>query len=131
MDAGEVIGTVAAVVVGGVLVWAGFAKLRAGALWVRQADAMGVGHRLAAPVPWAEIVVGVTLATRIASPWPAVAAGVLLVVFTGLLLLRLADGSRTPCPCFGARSNRPLGAVDVFRNVLLLALVLVTLIGAS
>ena len=95
------------------LVWAGFLKLRDPRGWLRQAADMGVGRTLSTVVPWVEIVVGASLAAGLLMPWPAVAAGVLLVAFTVVIALRIADGSRPPVRCFGARSQRPLGAIDL------------------
>ena len=63
-------------------------------------------------------------------PWPAVVALAILVVFTLVIARRLLDGSRPPCACFGSRSNRPLGAVHVVRNVALMALAAVAAVWA-
>lgn len=126
----ELAADAARVIVGGLFVLAAFTKLRDGFGWIRQASDMGVGHRLATIVPWVEVLVGSALAIGLFLPWTALAAGVLLVAFTAIIALRIADGSRPPCACFGARSQRPLGARDVVRNVALLALVVVAALGA-
>lgn len=117
-----VAGTTAAVVVGAVLAWAGLLKLLAGAGWVKQAGDMGIDYRIAAVVPYVELTLGVSMAVQLVAPWSAVAAGCLLIVFTVLIGLRLADGSRPPCACFGIRSTRPLGHLDLVRNVVLIGL---------
>ncbi len=119
----EIIGLIAGLIVGASLISAGALKLLAGAGWPKQAADMGVGRSVAAVVPWVELVLGVGTAARVFRPWPAVAAGLLLVAFTVLIVLRLLDGSRPPCACFGSRSDRPLGATHLVRNVALLALV--------
>ena len=54
----------------------------------------------------------------------AVAAAALLGAFTVLLVVRLAQGRRPPCACFGAWSTRPVGFGSVARNVVLIALAL-------
>jgi uncharacterized membrane protein YphA (DoxX/SURF4 family) len=118
----SVVATIAAVVVGAALVAAGVFKLMDGPAWPKQAADMGVAAPIARVVPFVEIVIGVLLILPVFRPWPAIAAIVLLVVFTMVILRRLLDGSRPPCACFGSRSNRPLGPIHVLRNVILLAL---------
>ena len=86
---------------------------------------MGVVRPIAVVVPWVEIVVGVALAAQLFEPWPALAAIVLLIGFTVVIVRRLLDGSRPPCACFGSRSTRPLGAYHVARNGGLLVLAIV------
>jgi hypothetical protein len=58
-------------------------------------------------------------------PVVALAAGAMLLVFTVLLVVRLAQGRRPPCACFGAWSTRPVGPGSVVRNVVLIALALI------
>ena len=126
----DVVGIVAGVVVGLALIWAGVMKLTVGPLWLKQAADMGVARLVAQVVPYVEIGLGVLLAVQLFRPWPAVAALLLLVAFTVVIVLRLLDGSRPPCACFGARSTRPLGAYHVARNLGLLAIALVAVIWA-
>lgn len=83
---------------------------------------MGVGRTVAMVVPWIELVIGLLVFAGTFSPWPSIAAGCLVVAFTVLIVLRIRDGSRPPCACFGARSSRPIGAAHVIRNVILLGL---------
>jgi hypothetical protein len=123
-----VVGIVAGVVVGLALVWAGVSKLIVGPLWAKQAADMGVARRVALVVPYVEIGVGALLAAQLFKPWPAIAAFALLVAFTVVIVLRLLDGSRPPCACFGTRSTRPLGAYHVVRNLGLLAVTLAAVI---
>jgi len=125
-----VVGIVAGVVVGLALIWAGVMKLAVGPLWLKQAADMGVARPVAQVVPYVEIGLGVLLTVQLFRPWPAVAALLLLVAFTVVIVLRLLDGSRPPCACFGARSTRPLGAYHVARNLGLLAIALVAVIWA-
>jgi uncharacterized membrane protein YphA (DoxX/SURF4 family) len=126
----EVVGTLAAVVVGVAFVAAGVFKLADGPAWPRQAADMGVGRSIAVVVPWVEIVIGAVLAAQLLEPWPAIAAVLLLVAFTVVIGLRLRDGSRPPCACFGSRSQRPLGAYHVARNVGLLVLAVIAAVWA-
>ncbi len=124
----NVVGIVAGVVVGLAFLAAGGFKLADGPAWPKQAADMGVGRPLALVVPWVELAVGAALVTQLVRPWPAVVALAILVVFTLVIVRRLLDGSRPPCACFGSRSDRPLGAVHVIRNLALLALAAVAVI---
>ncbi|MFZ9705151.1 MAG: MauE/DoxX family redox-associated membrane protein [Ilumatobacteraceae bacterium] len=118
----------AAVVVGASFVYAGVSKLLMGREWPRAAARLGVPTWLAALVVPAEVVIGlgVIVADRLRQGF-IVAAGVLLVAFTALLLWHLRSDSPPPCACFGASKQRPIAARDVVRNVVLLVLVLVAL----
>jgi hypothetical protein len=50
---------------------------------------------------------------------------VLLAAFTALLAWHLRADERPPCACFGGSSQRPIGARDIVRNIVLLVLVVV------
>jgi hypothetical protein len=123
----EVVGIVAAVVVGAALIWAGVLKLIEGPAWLKQAADMGVSRAVAVAVPYVELLVGVPLAAQLLQPWPAVAAIGLLGVYTVLIVRRISDGSRPPCACFGSKSKRPLGMYHVARNLCLVGIALVAL----
>ena len=110
-------GIAAAALVAGVLLLAGVLKLARPREWRTQAAGLGVPGRAAAVVPFVEIAIGAALLVqwqRHALAWAAVA---LFVMFTTLIGLRLAQGQRPPCACFGALSSRPIGAGHVARNV--------------
>lgn len=57
-------------------------------------------------------------------------AVLLLLAFTGAIVLTLRQGIRKACKCFGA-SSTPLGRAHVVRNVLLLALAVAGLAAAT
>jgi uncharacterized membrane protein YphA (DoxX/SURF4 family) len=124
----DTVGLVAGVIVGIVLVAAGVLKLVEGPGWLKQAADMDVSRSVAMVVPYIEIVLGVLVAIQVFTPWPAVAALGLFVVFTVVIVRRIRDGSRPPCACFGSRSKRPLGAYHVVRNLVLVALAVVAVI---
>jgi uncharacterized membrane protein YphA (DoxX/SURF4 family) len=118
------VAVVAGVVLGAVLLLSGAAKLAAGPQWAAQAAALG-SPAVAVPVlPWVEIGLGALLVTGVWRPVVAMAAAVLLGAFTVLLVLRLVQGRRPPCACFGPWSTRPVGFGSVARNVVLIALAL-------
>jgi uncharacterized membrane protein YphA (DoxX/SURF4 family) len=126
----DVVGLVAGVVLGLIFIAAGVLKLVAGPDWLKQAADMEVSRPLAIAVPYVEIVVGVLLVTQLFTPWPAVVAVLMLLVFTTVIIRRIRDGSRPPCGCFGSKSKRPLGAYHLVRNLLFLSLALVAALAA-
>jgi len=108
---------------------AGAAKVASGPLWAQQAEAIGAPRVAVAVVPPLEIVLGALLCTRVAPAVVAVMALALLAMFTTLIMVRLAQGKRPPCACFGSWSARPLGWRHLLRNGVLMALAVVVLIG--
>lgn len=118
----------AAVVVGVALLLAGALKL-ASPLWPAQARELGVPGFGARVVPWVEIAVGSLVAARFEPPVMGLIAAGLLTAFTTLLVVRLAQGRRPPCACFGTRSARAIGPGSVLRNVVLIALAVVAAFG--
>ena len=121
---------VAAVVLGAVLLLSGAAKLAAGPRWAAQASALGSPAIAVPVVPWLEVALGALLITGVWRPAVALAAAAMLAVFTALLVVRLAQGRRPPCACFGAWSTRPVGPGSVLRNLVLIGLALAVTIWA-
>ena len=101
---------------------AAVSKLAQPALWRSQADGLGVPWRLAIVVPYVEATLGALLLVQVqrhAVAWIAVA---LFGAFTALLALRLAQGKRPPCACFGSLSSKPIGPGHLVRNALFICL---------
>ena len=117
----------AATALGVVFVGAGVSKAVMGTAWTSQAQRLGTPRRVAAAVPWIEIVVGAAVAARLAIPWSAIAALALLTAFTAVLVARLASGDHPPCACFGAWSTRPLSWWHVVRNGAMMALAVIAI----
>jgi uncharacterized membrane protein YphA (DoxX/SURF4 family) len=111
-----VIVTLCTAVLGGVFLVAAATKVAAGARWKRQAAELGAPASLAVVLPWVELVLGALLVTQVAIRWAAAAALLLLVAFSAFLVVRLRQGRRPPCACFGGWSSRPLGWGHVARN---------------
>ena len=84
-----------------VLLVAGIAK-RADRGWPQDAAALGTPAWAIPVLPWFEMLLGAVLVSGLARPAAAALAGVVLLAFTGLLVLNLARGRRPPCACFGA-----------------------------
>lgn len=118
----DTVSLVASIVLGAAFVVAGASKLAAGRSWPEQARELGAPAWSVGVVPWLEIVLGAALVAQLAPRPAAVVAFGLLAVFTVLIGVRLREGRRPPCACFGAWSAKPLGPGHVVRNVGLMAL---------
>jgi uncharacterized membrane protein YphA (DoxX/SURF4 family) len=114
----------AGALVGIVLVAAGVAKLTSRG-WPGQADALGAPSWAIRVTPFVEIAIGAALVAGV--DYAAVAAIVLLVAFTLLLVRALERGVKAPCACFGALRTRPVTWWSVARNVALIALAIFSL----
>jgi uncharacterized membrane protein YphA (DoxX/SURF4 family) len=121
------IASIASLLVGAAFVVAGGSKLAAGELWPSQARELGAPSVTISVVPWAELCVGAALVAGLVRPVAAVAALVMLVAFTALIGLRLAEGKRPACACFGAWSATPIGPMHLVRNGVLIVLAVVAL----
>jgi len=119
----------AGLVLGITFLAAGASKIASGSLWAQQAHAIGAPRVAVAVVPPLEIVLGALLCARVAPVVVAVMALALLAMFTALITVRLTQGKRPPCACFGSWSARPLGWRHLLRNGVLIALAVVVLIG--
>lgn len=71
-------------------------------------------------VPAAEVAVAVLLV--VVPAWGGMVAFALLAGFTAYLAGLVRSGRQVPCACFGATSDRPIGARQLARNAVLLAL---------
>ncbi|MGZ4671583.1 MAG: MauE/DoxX family redox-associated membrane protein [Ilumatobacteraceae bacterium] len=109
-------------VLGAVFLLSGVLKVSAPLQWRAQSAGLGVARPVAAAIPFVEVVVGALLVTQVARRVVALVAAALLVSFTTLLVLRMAQGRRPPCACFGAWTAKPIGWRNVVRNAVLLGL---------
>lgn len=121
----EIIVWICSAIVGAVFVFAGVTKWAIGPEWLMQARDLGVPRIVVKIVPWLEIAVGLGLIGRVFSGVVNIAALIMLVTFTALIIGQLLRGRRPPCACFGRRSTRPIGWSNVTRNMVLIALILV------
>ena len=125
----DAVAVVASVALGVSFLFAGGSKVAAGPAWPQQARDLGAPAWVVPVLPWLEIVLGAALVTQLWRTAAALLAAALLAVFTGLIVVRLAQGRRPPCACFGAWSAKPLGPGHVVRNVVLIALAIVAALG--
>jgi uncharacterized membrane protein YphA (DoxX/SURF4 family) len=121
---------VASVLLGAVFVVAGVLKLSAPGQWRTQSADLGVPGAVAAALPIVELVVGALLIAQVARRAVAIVAALLLLAFTVVLVVRLVQGRRPPCACFGALSARPIGWGNVVRNGVLIVVAAVVAIGS-
>jgi uncharacterized membrane protein YphA (DoxX/SURF4 family) len=115
------LGVAAAVVVAGVLLVSGIAKLASPREWRTQSAGLGVSRPIAEIVPYVELVIGALLLVQWQRHLVAWFAVGLLCAFTVLIAVRLAQGQRPPCACFGSWSSRPIGVGHLVRNVVFIA----------
>jgi ascorbate-specific PTS system EIIC-type component UlaA len=125
----EVVGTVAAVLVGLVLLVAGASKLANLRKWASDAAGLGVRGPIAAIVPYVEIALAGVLISTLNRTVAAAAAALLFIVFTALLVVLLRRGQRPPCACFGALRASPIGWGHVARNTGFIALAIVAAVA--
>jgi hypothetical protein len=124
-----VVGAIAAVVLGAVFLVAAVAKLAHPAQWRAEATELVLTRptehvRLFDVVPAVEATLGALLVVQWHREVIAAVAAMVLVSFSALLVVRLAQGRRPPCACFGALRARPIGWGSVARNAVLIALAL-------
>jgi uncharacterized membrane protein YphA (DoxX/SURF4 family) len=116
----EAVAASTALLLAGVLAWAAVGKLRDPAGTREGFDRLGLPApgALARAVPVAELAVAGLLV--VAPPWGGTAAFVLLAGFTAYLVDLVRSGRSVPCGCFGSSGQRPVSAVELVRNGLLL-----------
>ncbi len=108
-----------------VFLGSGIAKLSVRG-WARDtATALKLPFLVTQSTPLVELLVGAGLVAGVRLV-PVAALG-LLIAYTGVLLVALAnaDGDAPPCACFG-RTAKPITWLTVARNAALIAIALVT-----
>lgn len=91
--------------------------------------------RPGSPAPWrfvlplVEIAVALALLPSQSARWGALAAGVLLVVFSVAIAVSLARGREPDCHCFGQLHSAPAGPTVLLRNVALAAVAGFVVVG--
>lgn len=118
----DTVAAIAAVVVGVAFLVAGGSKIVARDAWPAQARELGAPAIVIPVVPWVEIALGALAVAQLWLPVVGVVAALMLVAFTVLIVVRLSQGKRPACACFGAWSASPIGAGHVVRNMVLLVL---------
>jgi uncharacterized membrane protein YphA (DoxX/SURF4 family) len=120
---------IASVLLGAVFIVSGVTKIAAMQQWRAQAADLGVSGLVAGGLPYAELGIGALLVAQIARRPVAIVAGVVLAAFTTLLAVRLSQGRRPPCACFGGLSSKPISWTNVARNAVFIALAAFVALG--
>ena len=122
------IGAIAAGIVGATFVVSAVAKLARPQLWRSQAGDLVAPLAALSIVPYAELVLGAGLVVQWQRRVLAAVAIALLVAFTIVIVVRLSQGRRPSCACFGSLSAAPIAWSHVVRNLLLIAIAVVALV---
>ncbi len=124
----DAIGAAAALAVGGVMAWAGVAKLRTPAATTASFRSLGIPFAAA----WSRVVpaveLGVFVLCVVLPRVGASAAAVLLTLFTVLLGVHVGRGSMVSCGCFGSADPAPVTWITLVRNG---ALIVIAVSAAS
>ena len=120
------------VAVGGVLIWAGLAKVSEPALFAQTVRAYNVLplafiNGFAVVVPWMEIVTGACLLAGFWSRGAALAALALLLSFSVALVVNIFRGANLDCGCFGLDGTRGSLHGALVQDLLLIGCSLVVL----
>ncbi|MDY7099682.1 MAG: MauE/DoxX family redox-associated membrane protein [Actinomycetota bacterium] len=123
------VATIAAFVLAAVLAASAGAKLADRPATAQAFASLGVPAPgpAALAVPVVELAVAVTLVAAPAAG--GFAALAVLVCFTLFLVDRIRSGTTAPCRCFGGLRTEAVGRIDIVRNVVLMVLALVALLG--
>ncbi len=116
------VASLAAILLGVVLLLSGALKVVGPPVWKAQAAELGVPRPVAVTVPLVELVLGVLLVLGVGRRAAAGLAVLLLAGFTVFVVRLLRRGQRAPCACFGALSRSELGWSAVVRNLVLIGL---------
>ena len=109
-------------VVGITLVVAGVMKVALRGQWPVEAESMGAPRWVVPFVPWFEIALGASMIAMVRRDVTGWIAAALFAAFTILIAQNLVRGRRPVCACFGSLRPKPLGAMHVVRNLILIAL---------
>ena len=116
---------IAAVLIGVVFLVSAVTKLASPNVWRTQAADLGVPGAVVVALPIVEAVLGALLVVQWQRRICAAVALGLLLAFTALLVVRISQGRRPPCACFGSFSAKPIGWTHVARNVAFMAVAVV------
>jgi uncharacterized membrane protein YphA (DoxX/SURF4 family) len=121
-------------IVGGVIVYAAYVKLRAP--WIQFAASLnGYGilpesalEPVAKTLPWCELTIGIALLSGVWLRWFALLASLMLSFFFTMMVRSYAMGLKIDCGCFGP--GEALGPKTILRDGVLVAIAVAVAIGA-
>lgn len=121
----DIVLLIARLLLAGVFLTAGIAKLMDRAGSRRAVEDFGVPSSLASPLgillPVAELATAIALIPNSSARWGAVSALSLLAVFIAGIGINLARGRQPDCHCFGQIHSAPAGWATLIRNGVLAA----------
>lgn len=123
------ISDIAGISVGAVMCIAGGSKIAKDDQWPHEARTMGAPKAVIPVLPWVEIILGALLVARLAEFIAGIITLLVIISFTALIIGHLLAGRHPVCACFGNWSMKPLGWQHVLRNVILIALTVLSLSG--
>lgn len=124
----QVVGLLSSLGVGAVLCVAGAAKAADLRRWRSESATLGVPWLAAVAVPIVELAIGALSIVGVGWPIVPLAAGLLFVAFSAVVVRELWGGRHPRCSCFGAWSSVPMSGWTVVRNGTLVALAVVSLL---
>jgi len=128
--------TLGRVIVAGIFIYAGYAKLREPYLQFEiSLESFKILPEwtlepIARTMPWLEVALGVALLTGILARWFALIASLMLATFVGAAARAYSMGLVVDCGCFGSGSDEPLGAKWFVEHGGMLALAVAVTVGA-
>jgi uncharacterized membrane protein YphA (DoxX/SURF4 family) len=123
----ELASSICALIIVGIFLWAGLAKLRSRTATTSAFKTLGLPAPgvLALGIPVAEIGISTIMVIR-QQIGAALAIG-LLGIFSVFLISKLRSGSNVSCGCFGSAQTTPVSWVTIARNAALIGLGLIAL----
>ena len=121
------LGVIASILVGIAFLVAGGSKLAAGPAWPAMARDLGAPDAAAPVVPWLELAIGAARRRAARRPRTGGCSARPPRRVQRVIAIRLREGKRPACACFGAWSAKPIGAGHLARNAGLAALAVLML----
>jgi hypothetical protein len=84
-----------------------------------------IGRTMGIALPWAELLLGISLLMGVAVPASGLATALLVGAFTGAIYLNLRRGREISCNCYQVLGTDTIGGAVLARNCLLVAMALI------
>jgi uncharacterized membrane protein YphA (DoxX/SURF4 family) len=116
-------GVISRFILGSVFILAGFLKalevFKARANPNQQNGSSSFWSFVLRTLPILELFLGIWMLAGKSTFFPLLLTAFMFMLFTVYLILMYRKGSNERCACFGSIDNRPIGYVQIFRNVVL------------
>lgn len=127
MDFAELVGILIRIALGGVLLWAGVAKLQ-DRTWLLFGMTSELPYWILVLLPFVECSLGVLLIAQAYVKVTTVGAFLLFSMFALAVARELRQPEPQPCNCFGGSSDQPVNSWTLVRNLALMVLAVAGLI---